>query len=51
MNGRRWSVEIKIELVPRILADLQIAEEMGLEGGGVLIGCFPKSIGPPTTAH
>ena len=40
-------VEIKIDLVPRILADLQVAEEMGLEGGGVLVGCFPRSIGPP----
>ncbi len=40
-------VEIKIDLVPRILADLQVAEEMGLEAGGVLVGCFPRSIGPP----
>jgi hypothetical protein len=40
-------VEIKIELVARILADLQVAEDMGLEGGGVLVGCFPRSIGPP----
>jgi hypothetical protein len=40
-------VEIRIELVPRILADLQAAAEMGLEGGGVLVGCFPRSIGPP----
>jgi hypothetical protein len=40
-------VAIKIELVPRILADLQAAEEIGLEGGGVLVGCFPRSIGPP----
>jgi hypothetical protein len=40
-------VEVKIELVPRILADLRAAEAMGLEGGGVLTGCFPRSIGPP----
>src|SRR5271170_4016789 len=40
-------LEIKIELVPRILSDLQAAEEMGLEGGGVLVGCFPKTVGPP----
>ncbi len=42
------AIELRIELVPRILADLHIAEEMGMEGGGVLIGCFPKSMGPPT---
>jgi hypothetical protein len=30
-----------------MLAEVQLAEEMGIEGGGVLIGCFPKSIGPP----
>jgi hypothetical protein len=40
-------VELKIDIVPRMLADLLLAEEMGMEGGGVLIGCFPKSIGPP----
>jgi len=40
-------VEIKIELVPRMLADLQAAEEMGMEGGGLLVGCFPKTAGPP----
>ncbi len=50
----RWSderspllVELKIDLVPRILADLQAAEQLGLEGGGVLIGSFPQTIGPP----
>src|SRR5208283_4529287 len=39
--------EIKIEFVPRILADLQAADELGMEGGGVLVGCFPKSVGTP----
>ncbi len=40
-------VELKLDLVPRILEDLKAAEDLGLEGGGVLIGSFPKSIGAP----
>lgn len=40
-------VELRLDLVPRIIADLKVAEGLGLEGGGVLIGSFPKTIGVP----
>jgi hypothetical protein len=40
-------VEINLDLIPRILSDLQAAENLSLEGGGVLIGSFPTSMGAP----
>lgn len=40
-----YIVELKLSLVPRILADLLAAEQIGLEAGGVLAGSFPRAIG------
>ena len=43
-----YIVELKLSLVPRILADLLAAERIGLEAGGVLVGSFPVQTGLPT---
>jgi hypothetical protein len=43
-----YIVELKLSLVPRLLADLLAAERIGLEAGGVLAGSFPRSTGVPT---
>jgi len=43
-----YIVELKLSLVPRMLADLLAVERIGLEAGGVLAGSFPRSTGVPT---
>src|SRR5580658_4473592 len=43
-----YIVELKLSLVPRMLADLLAAERIGLEAGGVLVGSFPVYTGLPT---
>jgi hypothetical protein len=43
-----YIVELKLSLVPRLLADLLAAERIGLEAGGVLAGSFPRAVGLPT---
>ncbi|MFL6546175.1 MAG: hypothetical protein ACJ8LM_13470, partial [Candidatus Udaeobacter sp.] len=42
-----YSIELKLELVPRLIREIAAAEKLGIEIGGVLIGSFSES--PPAT--
>jgi hypothetical protein len=41
-------VELNLNIVPRILADLLAGEQVGQEAGGILVGSFPRSVGMQT---
>jgi hypothetical protein len=42
-----YAIELKLELVPRLIGEIETAERLGIEVGGVLIGSFNDS--PPAT--
>jgi len=42
-----YAIELKLELVPRLISEIAAAEKLGIEIGGVLIGSFTDSA-PPT---
>jgi hypothetical protein len=42
-----YAIELKLELVPRLIGEIEAAEKLGIEIGGVLIGSFTDSL--PTT--
>jgi hypothetical protein len=42
-----YAIELKLELVPKLISEIAAAEKLGIEVGGVLIGSFTDS--PPAT--
>jgi hypothetical protein len=38
-----YAIELKLELVPRLIAEISAAEKLGIEIGGILIGSFSES--------
>jgi hypothetical protein len=42
-----YAIELKLELVPRLISEIEAAERLGIEVGGVLIGSFNDA--PPAT--
>ena len=42
-----YAVELNLSLVPKIIADLEAAEQLGQEAGGILVGSFPPALGLP----
>ena len=42
-----YAIELKLELVPKLISEIDAAEKLGIEVGGVLIGSFDDS--PPAT--
>jgi proteasome lid subunit RPN8/RPN11 len=41
-----FAIELKLDIVPRITAELYWAERLGIEVGGVLIGYFTNTVSP-----
>lgn len=41
-----YAIELKLQLVPRLVSEIAVAEKLGIEIGGVLLGSFPDSKPP-----
>ena len=41
-----YAIELRLDLVPKILQELAEGERLGIEIGGVLVGSFPDAYMP-----